>query len=393
VPHHLITPNLHVILIHYPLGLIIVGALIELFSFLWRRSGFRAAGRWMILIGVASAIPAATSGMYALYDVMGDQMGTTLKDMKNTAPLNQHQWHMIRDHVTWNAIAAGVMAIAVVTWLGCSDRWRRTLHIPILVVLLWGVAMMIVAAWHGGEMVYRLGTAVQMQQPSESPPAQNKEPEHEHGQEAEAPLGKALHTIKKPVEKIADMVDVHVISAGWTVALALVALGLSIRAISASGYATASADYESTPMERQISGALSPAARSAAERRGVLIETSDLPTDDRPVREVPAGRFWLIVALLGLMTAVGGLIIIEPGTLKDVVEMIKENSRYIAHTCAGVGIVLLSVLLSIITRFAPRSKGLLLIFGLLLVCAIAAQVWFGILLLYDTPSGPITKFN
>jgi uncharacterized membrane protein len=393
VPHHAISPNLHVILIHYPLGLIIVGVLIELFSFLWRRSGFRAAGRWMILIGVASAIPAATSGMYALYDVMGNQMGTTLKDMKASAPLNDQQWHMIRDHVKLNSIAAGIMAIAVVTWLGSSDRWRRTLHWPLVIVLLIGVGMMISGAWHGGEMVYRLGTAVQMQQPSESQPSQNKEAEHEHGEENEAPLGKAVHIIKKPVEKVADMVDVHVIAAGWTVALALISLGLSIRSISSSGYSAAPPDYQSSALERQISGALSPEARSAAERRGVLIETTDLPTDDRPVREVPAARFFLIVALLGLLTAVGGLIIIEPGSLKDLVEMIKENGRYIAHTCAGVGIVVLSVLLSIIARLAPRSKGLLLIFGLLLVCAIAAQVWFGILLLYDTPTGPLTKFN
>jgi len=53
----------------------------------------------------------------------------------------------------------------VVTWIACSDRWRRTLHIPILLVVLWGVTMMIVASWHGGEMVYRLGVAVRKNNP------------------------------------------------------------------------------------------------------------------------------------------------------------------------------------------------------------------------------------
>ena len=42
MPHEFIRPNWHVILIHYPLGLLVVGILIELFAFLWRRSGFRA---------------------------------------------------------------------------------------------------------------------------------------------------------------------------------------------------------------------------------------------------------------------------------------------------------------------------------------------------------------
>ena len=41
----LIIPNYHVILVHYPLALLAMGLLIEIFSFLWRRSSARAAGR------------------------------------------------------------------------------------------------------------------------------------------------------------------------------------------------------------------------------------------------------------------------------------------------------------------------------------------------------------
>src|SRR3954465_12000314 len=70
VPKEFINPNLHVILIHYPLGLLVVGTLIEFFSFLgWRRSAFRAAGRWMLLIGILSLTPTLFSGLYALADV------------------------------------------------------------------------------------------------------------------------------------------------------------------------------------------------------------------------------------------------------------------------------------------------------------------------------------
>jgi uncharacterized membrane protein len=69
-----IIPNWHVILIHYPLALLTVGTLIEIFSFLWRRSGFRAAGRGMILIGALCAIPAATSGIYAARQVLSSEM-------------------------------------------------------------------------------------------------------------------------------------------------------------------------------------------------------------------------------------------------------------------------------------------------------------------------------
>ena len=69
MPDQFISPNLHAILIHYPLALITVGTFIELFAFLWRRSSFRASGRWMILLGVIALGPALTSGLYAMGSV------------------------------------------------------------------------------------------------------------------------------------------------------------------------------------------------------------------------------------------------------------------------------------------------------------------------------------
>ena len=48
--------------IHFPIAMLFVGTAIELLAFMWRGSGFRAAGRWMILIGALASIPAATTG-------------------------------------------------------------------------------------------------------------------------------------------------------------------------------------------------------------------------------------------------------------------------------------------------------------------------------------------
>ena len=84
-----INPNLHVILIHYPLGLLVVGTLIELFSFLgWRNSAFRAAGRWMLLIGILSLTPTMFSGLYALADV--NKLAAT-EDRKSTRLNSSHR--------------------------------------------------------------------------------------------------------------------------------------------------------------------------------------------------------------------------------------------------------------------------------------------------------------
>ena len=85
----LVTPNWHVIFIHYPLALLTLGTLIELFSFMWRTSGFRAAGRWMILLGAVFSVPAVTTGMYAFRDAVSQQSGGTWIEVQARSPLNE----------------------------------------------------------------------------------------------------------------------------------------------------------------------------------------------------------------------------------------------------------------------------------------------------------------
>src|SRR5205807_537304 len=110
VTHELIHPNWHVVIMHAPLGLLMVGTLIEIFSFMWRRSGFRAAGRWMILIGALAAIPTATTGIYAARDVLSDELYPTWQEIKAHPKLDWtgQQGELLRDHIKLNAIAVGI---------------------------------------------------------------------------------------------------------------------------------------------------------------------------------------------------------------------------------------------------------------------------------------------
>ena len=72
--HELIHPNWHVVLIHVPLGVFVLGVLIELFAFLYRHSPVRAVARGMIWIGALASLPAAYTGIYALADVVHDAL-------------------------------------------------------------------------------------------------------------------------------------------------------------------------------------------------------------------------------------------------------------------------------------------------------------------------------
>ncbi len=161
-----ISPNLHVVLIHFPMAMLIVGVSIELFSFLWPRGSFRMSGRWMILLGALSAVPVTFSGIYALADVarMNNPIGDVpWEDVKAASPwLSQPAiWHVMRTHVIFQSAATGMAALAVVIWLGCTDVGRKSMHWPVLVLLVGSVGIIAAGAWNGGELIYHHGVSVQ----------------------------------------------------------------------------------------------------------------------------------------------------------------------------------------------------------------------------------------
>jgi hypothetical protein len=68
-------------------------------------------------------------------------------------------------------------------------------------------------------------------------------------------------------------------------------------------------------------------------------------------------------------------------------------TRRLAHSVAGVAIIVLPLLLAALTRLLPRSRLMLIALSLLLAIVLAAQVWLGTLLLLDTNIGPVTGFQ
>jgi uncharacterized membrane protein len=371
----LVNPNWHVILIHYPLAFLGVGILIELFSFLWRRSGFRAAGRWMILLGALLSIPTAFSGIYAFRDVVIDQQSLTWEEAKAESQLNQTQWDMIERHLWLNSAATVVFVFVVVLWLGCSDKWRSRLHIPLMILLLAGMGLTSMGAWVGGEMVYVHRVGVEP-----DPPVVG---EHPAEQVASPP------TLRKRIERVVPPLQAHATGAGLMVAIAMAALGLSIRAMTTG---------EPSPEWDEFN--VGEKKEPVANELPIITEfhrafVGDVPRESQTVevRRVPSTRFWLLSALIGLLVAGGGLWVANIESWEEVLEMLRDSERDRAHAVLGISIVTLTLVLAACTRWAPRSKMLLAIFSLLLVTAVAAQVWMGILLMYDTREGSITKFN
>jgi uncharacterized membrane protein len=380
----LVIPNYHVILIHYPLALLIMGLLIEIFSFLWRRSSAKVAARWMILLGTLALVPAATSGIYALFDIAahGQEETYSWQDIKDGSGFSQHDWDLAKQHVLLNSAATGLALFAVVVWLGSTDHLRRGLYVPVLLALIVAVGLMTDGAWHGGEMVFRKGFGV----------------EGNKGVLAIATAPDSA-TMRQKIDVRISPRQLHVILAGVLFAVAAAALGLSIRR-------SVTEDYPWVPPARlreirRGEGGPDPEATLPVSLMGALNDTSNvLP----PTSAIRAGRFWVLALILAILTTLGGLYIggflIWPGGVdwaaaKTAILDINTHGqrRMAAHIIFGASILVLTLILAILARWAPHARVFLGACAALLVLVMAAQVWMGILLLYDGNIGPLSKFK
>lgn len=396
-----INPNWHVILIHYPLGIFVLGVVIELFSFLYRRGTLRVAGRWMILIGALSAIPTALSGVYALANVVRMDLpqgysnpDRPWREITGVSRINTDQWEHLRRHA-WAQAGSTALAAAVVTVaLGCSDRWRRRLYVPLMLLLLLSLSGMVWGAYYGGEMVYRHGIAVQRLEAK--------------GAMAEASVPKPSESAadeqteqKKGVERYVPPLQLHVVLAGLAVAVALGALGLSARAIATADEVDAGKDL-GEDLERDM--LYEPPVRGGPAAIDVVRSINpDTGVTGRP-RRLPVSRLWLLAAFIALGAAAAGAWFLvgtdekrvwEPKRLWSMVRPTADSpgQRRFVHVIAGGTIVVVPLLLAGVTRVSRRPKGTVTILALVLLAAVAVQVWLGLLLMLDTPAGPLMRFN
>ena len=374
MPADLIAPNVHVALIHFPLALLAVGVAVEVFAFVWPRSTLGSAGRWMVLLGALSAVPTAFSGIYALKHIarVPVQPERPWVDFKAASPVLSDPaiWHALWLHTVVQAIATGLAVLSAVVFLGSSDRARHVLRVPVLAVLVLAVGGMMVGAWFSGAAIYDHGAGVDRGWP---PTAKEKQP---------------------PALALFPPAEYHLIFAGTAIAIALASVGLSFRKLAVltdpAGVDDPDHDHGSTDLARSFNPNLE------------LIE---------PPAAVPAGRFWLLAFVVAASTSALGWLLIAlgadvlssahgrygkiPALLWDQVKPLPGQTvnRLLAHLATGGVIILVPLVLAALARWAPRQRAVLATLTLVLTLAIAAQVWFGVLLMYDGSDGPINHFN
>jgi hypothetical protein len=68
-------------------------------------------------------------------------------------------------------------------------------------------------------------------------------------------------------------------------------------------------------------------------------------------------------------------------------------TRRLAHVLAGIALVILAAVIGVVGARSRASRAWPLIVGFVLLIVLVGQAWLGVLLLLDSNSGPITRFN
>jgi len=372
-----IRPNYHALLVDLPVGLLVMGTVIELLSFMYRRHPVRDAGRWMILIGALWTVPAATSGIYAMWDVATHRDGSldTWSATLQAKLLDPDQWTLLSAHLLWTSLGMGMCLASALWWLGSSDRWRRRLYFPLLFVLVMGLLIGDRGMHHAGNAVFVHHMAI--------------EPTTNPADTIHPALGSST------IEQYVNTMQVHVIFGGFVFSGALLAIGLSIRRMVRGNELLAEQLPEAPPDAPAVGEAV-------ADRNQLMVAAirSSPEMSIPPLPKIPAARFALVAVGLAVLTILVGLYVagitdwttFQADFLRAHSAMGDQN-RDIVHAILAAGTLVFLLILAAVARFAPRSGIAIGIFSFLLFLVIAAQFWMGTLILLDSSKGPLMGFN
>lgn len=399
MPDEFIQPNWHVMFIHFPLALLGLGVCLELLSFCWRKGGVRDAGRWMILMGALLGLPTVLLGVYAFRDVVvadPESVRHTWSQVVSASIWSAQQWQCMRYHIWLECLGTGLAALVALGYLAASDAARRRLYYPGLLLLVAAVGMTVVGAWYSGEMVYRHGTGVQaaVVQPASGPliaapaataPAERVEADdHEH-EHAGMP--------SPEIQRYLPPLQLHLLLVGTTISFALAGVALSARRWTQLDQPVATLAPEMlTPEPRVIHAIQRPVVEAAPNQ---LIAPAPPGIATLIMRPVYPARFWLAGLVFALLVVAGGLWMTGDWRLTELIQPIQSRAdvrqnRLFFHVVFGTSIVVLLLIGTLLARFGPRTKVTTTLLTLLLLAAVAAQVWVGVLMLYDSEHGPLT---
>lgn len=137
-------PNLHPILVHFPIALLTASVAFDLAGIVLRREELERSGWWTLVTGCAGLALTVVSGLLA-------------KESVAITPEAQGHFDV---HQQLAFAVAGVYALLLLWRIASRTRLPHGRRWLFITLSLAGSLLLWVGAWHGGEMVYRFGVGV-----------------------------------------------------------------------------------------------------------------------------------------------------------------------------------------------------------------------------------------
>ena len=135
-------PNIHPLIVHFPIAFLFAAPFFFLASALRKNSAFMSVGNWLLGLGVISALLAIAAGLQAYYTIAHD--GPSHAAMT--------------DHRNW---AMGTTALFLILGLWRLKN-RQVIPTGLFAAILFIPAVLLgVTGWKGGHLVYQYGLGVQ----------------------------------------------------------------------------------------------------------------------------------------------------------------------------------------------------------------------------------------
>lgn len=134
-------PPLHPILAHFPIGLVITAALIEVVAWILDKRILHRVAIVNLIVGTVLLIPVILTGLEA------EEAVFTLDPEHETLEV----------HETFAFVSAGLMVLLTIWAILGFRRWEDRAPVFFVMVLLVGAASIGVAGYYGGKLVYTHG--------------------------------------------------------------------------------------------------------------------------------------------------------------------------------------------------------------------------------------------
>ena len=142
------TTHLHPMIVHFPIALLIVGFLFDLFGAIFNKHFFSKTGFYLLILGTLGVLAAYISG-----NIAGDgvsEVGTLKQALENHEDAAQIS--------LWLMVIASIVRIAIVLLKKYSGvfKWAA------IVLFLAGILSIARTGYYGGELVFKHAAGVQL---------------------------------------------------------------------------------------------------------------------------------------------------------------------------------------------------------------------------------------